>query len=135
MTKDFTTADLVRMQAAEDEKKELTLFINKRFRQFALLTNLEGNGDYISKRSENHPFRVSNLLEPKMVNNALGKEIEVFTLADGIGGDHWGVDYDLYHVPTEYVFAREEWTRKFLEAVENGWAYVPIAKGNQHISR
>ena len=131
MTKEFTTADLVRMQAAEDEKKELQLFLNRRFRQFAVLTNVGGNGDYIRGRSENYPFRVRNLLKPEMVKNAQGKEIEVFILEDSIGGDRFGTDYDVYHLPTEYVFDREEWTRKFLEAVDNGWAYVAIPKGHR----
>lgn len=133
MVKDFTVTDMARLQAAEAEKVEMKLFINKRFRQFAALTNIEDR-DYVRARSEEYPFRVANLLAPKMVKNAQGKDIEVFVLEDSVGGDQWGTDYHLYYVPTEYVFEREVWTRKFLDAVDNGWAYVAIPKGYRNSS-
>lgn len=134
MAKNFTAADLTRLQEAEAEKWEMALFINERFRQFAALTNVEGVAE-INARSTRRAFPVANLLAPKMVKNVAGQEIEVFILEDGIGGDHWGSDYDLYYVPTEFVFDKDGWTKKYLEAVNNGWAYVPIAKGSRHSSR
>ncbi|MBC9703624.1 MAG: hypothetical protein H9W81_01110 [Enterococcus sp.] len=134
MVKEFTPSDLKRMKEAEEEKVELNAFYNERLRQFLALTN-PADAKRVIERSRQYPFRVVNLLEPKVVLNSKAQEVEVFALETSIGGDQFGSDYEIYYLPTEFVFNRKDWTNKYLFAMECGWDYTPLTRGHRHAPR
>lgn len=130
MVKEFKPEDLIRMRKAQEEKREFAKFLAEKFVQYARLTNMP-NADRIAQRVSIGALRLVNDLEVTTAQNTAGKDVAVFVLEEGIGGDRFSVDYAIHYLPEKFVFETDEWIRDYSEIAMKGWAYPQIQSGHR----